>query len=122
MKAVFRRERTKKTRRELQSCENSNMGDISEPQREPALRPNVEENKLYTFDDVIRERAEDPEQVPLIAYPKTRDGVSDYEFFTGRELNRLVDGAAKALIGMGVEPVVSPALPLVVFPQVQDEF
>ncbi|KUJ18954.1 putative NRPS-like enzyme [Mollisia scopiformis] len=81
------------------------MGDISEPQDTPVLRAKLEEKKLYSFDDVIRERAEDLEQVPLIAYPKTTDGVDDYEFFTGKELNRLVDGAAKALIGMGVQPV-----------------
>lgn len=80
------------------------MGDIGQ---QPTLRPKVEEKKLYTFDDVIRERAEYLDQVPLIAYPKTKDGVDDYEFFTGKELNRLVDGAAKALIGMGIEPVVS---------------
>ncbi|CZR55845.1 uncharacterized protein PAC_05733 [Phialocephala subalpina] len=80
------------------------MGDIGQ---QPALRPKAcaEEKKLYTFDDVIRERAEDLDQVPLIAYPRERDGVDDYEFFTGKELNRLVDGATKALIGMGVEPV-----------------
>ncbi|KAF8862994.1 putative NRPS-like enzyme [Acephala macrosclerotiorum] len=78
------------------------MGDIGQ---QPALRPKVEEKMLYTFDDVIRERAEDPDQAPLIAYPKTKDGVDDYEFFTGKKLNRLVDGAVKALIAMGVEPV-----------------
>lgn len=72
-----------------------------------ALRPSVEESKPCIFDDVIRERAEDEEQVPLIAYPRTKDGVDDYEFFTGKQLNTLVDGAVKALIGMGVEPVVS---------------
>ncbi len=88
------------------------MGDIAESQYQPVLQPKIqeggpkEEKKLYTFDDVIRERAEDLEQVPLIAYPKTSDGVDDYEFFTGKELNRLVDGAAKALIGMGIQPVV----------------
>lgn len=79
------------------------MGDIGE---RPVLPPRVQEKKLYTFDDVIRERAEDLDQVPLVAYPKAKDGVDDYEFFTGKELNRLVDGAAKALIGLGVAPVV----------------
>jgi hypothetical protein len=78
------------------------MGEISPP----ALRLKVEEQKLCIFDDVIRERAEDEEQVPLIAYPRTKDGVDDYEFFTGKQLDTLVDGAAKVLMGMGVEPVV----------------
>lgn len=82
------------------------MGDISEPQSQSAAVVRSEEKKLYTFDDVIRERAEDSEQVPLIAYPKTKDGIDDYEFFTGKKLNTLVDGAAKALIQIGIEPVV----------------
>ena len=46
------------------------------------------------------------DQSPLIAYPKTRNGVDDYEFITGAQLNRLVDGAAKALLAAGVEAVV----------------
>jgi hypothetical protein len=46
------------------------------------------------------------EQVPLLAYPVSRKSVDDYEFFTGAQLNRLVDGAAKALINVGFEPVV----------------
>lgn len=78
------------------------MGDINES----ILRPKAEESKPVIFDDVIRERAEDEDQVPLIAYPRTKDGVDDYEFFNGKQLHSLVDGAVKALMGMGLEPVV----------------
>jgi hypothetical protein len=41
-----------------------------------------------------------------LAYPKSKAGITDYEFFTSQKLNRLVDGAAKALIRLGVKPVV----------------
>jgi hypothetical protein len=81
------------------------MGDIrvSSPV-EQVLRP--KEKTLHTFDEIIRQRAVDEDQSPLIAYPKSKLGITDYELFTGEHLNRLVDGAAKALIKAGVEPVV----------------
>lgn len=78
------------------------MGDIGSDG--PAtVRPKT----VHTFDELIRERALDEDQTPLIAFPKTKLGIDDYEVFSGRELNRLVDGAAKALIKAGIEPVVS---------------
>ena len=61
---------------------------------------------LNTFDELIRQRAVDEDQNPLVAYPATRLGVDNYEHFTGRELNRLVDGAAKHLLRQGFKPVV----------------
>lgn len=66
-----------------------------------------QETPLYTFDDLIRQRAIDEDQSALVAYPKTKLGITDYELFTGRDLNRFVDGAAKSLIAAGIEPVVS---------------
>ena len=80
------------------------MGDIGvSPFEAPMMR---KESIVYTFDEIIRQRAVDEDQSPLIAYPKTRLGITDYELFTGRHLDRLVDGAAKALMKAGVEPVV----------------
>lgn len=64
------------------------------------------ESALNTLDELIRRRALDSDQYPLIAYPKTRLGVDDYELFTGKDLNKLVDGAAKHLIKSGFPPVV----------------
>ena len=61
---------------------------------------------LNTFDELIRQRAVDDDQTPLVAYPATILGVDNYEHFTGRELNRLVDGAAKRLLRQGFKPVV----------------
>lgn len=75
------------------------MGDIG---AEAVLRPKT----IHTFDQVIRERAVDIDQSPLIAYPKSKFGITDYELFTGKDLDRLVDGAAKALIKSGLIPFV----------------
>jgi hypothetical protein len=79
------------------------MGDIR------TFQP-VVEGGLQLLDDLIRQRAVDEDQTPLLAYPKSKLGITDYEFFTGRELNRLVDAAAKALIKRGIKPVVCPPL------------
>ena len=78
------------------------MGD-TRPLETPVVRPKP---MMYTFDELIRERAVNEDQSPLIAHPKTKLGVDDYELFSGQQLNRLVDGAAKALSKAGIEPVV----------------
>lgn len=68
------------------------------------------EEKIHTFDQLIRQRAIDEDQTPLFAYPKSRLGVTDFEFITGKELDKLVDGAAKAFIEKGFAPVVRSCL------------
>ena len=50
------------------------------------------------------------DQSPLIAHPKSKLGVDDYEFYTGARLNQLVDGAVHTLRGEGVDAVVCIAL------------
>jgi hypothetical protein len=82
------------------------MGDAG---ASPVVIP--KEKPLYTLDELIRQRALDDDQSPLIAYPKTRLGIDDYELFSGKELNGLIDGAAKALMQAGIEPVVRIFLP-----------
>lgn len=69
------------------------------------------EAPFQTFDELIRRRALDDDQTPLIAYPKTHLGIDDYELFNGKTLNRLVDGASKFLISIGLLPVVRQTLP-----------
>jgi hypothetical protein len=64
------------------------------------------EATLFTYDQMIRQRALDTDQTPLIAYPKSQYGVADYETVSGQQLNRFVDGGAKALIKAGLKPVV----------------
>jgi hypothetical protein len=64
------------------------------------------EEDLFTYDQMIRQRALDIDQTPLIAYPRSQYGVADYEAISGKQLNRFVDGGVKALIKAGLEPVV----------------
>jgi hypothetical protein len=62
---------------------------------------------LYTYDQMLRQRGTDKDQTPLIAYPKSQFGVTDYEFIDGKTLDRYVDGGVKALMDMGLSAVVS---------------
>lgn len=64
------------------------------------------EDKIWTLDQLLRQRAIDEDQTPLVAFPKTRQGITDYELITGASLNRFVDGAAKCLIRKGFLAVV----------------
>ncbi len=61
--------------------------------------------KMWMIDDLIRERGRDEEQVPILGYPRNKDTASDYEFFTGRELDRMVDEACRAFVTKGFETV-----------------
>ncbi|RDW91655.1 hypothetical protein BP5796_02820 [Coleophoma crateriformis] len=62
-------------------------------------------NKIWTFDQLLQQRAADEDQTPLLAFPKTRQGITDYEPIPGASLNRFVDGAVKCLIRKGFPPV-----------------
>jgi hypothetical protein len=61
--------------------------------------------KLHLIDDIIRRRAQDEEQVPILGYPRYEDSAAEYEFFTGKDLDRMVDAACRALIKDGFKIV-----------------
>ena len=65
----------------------------------------VEEEDLVICDDLLRLRAADKEQVPLLCFPKSERSTVDYEQFTGKEIYRFVDHAAKYYMKCGLEPV-----------------
>ena len=55
------------------------------------------------IDDLIRERAKDEHQVPILGYPRYEDRPTDYELFTGKDLDRMVDEACRVLMKAGLE-------------------
>lgn len=61
---------------------------------------------IWTFDQLLKQRAVDEDQTPLLAYPQSRHGVTDYESIRGRDLDRFVDGAAVVLDRQGLHPVL----------------
>ncbi|KAJ5223977.1 AMP-dependent synthetase/ligase [Penicillium chermesinum] len=60
--------------------------------------------QLHVLDDVIRLRAADHLQCPLLAYPKSEDDPASYCYYTGRQLDAMIDQAASALINDGFQP------------------
>ncbi|CAF9919359.1 MAG: hypothetical protein ALECFALPRED_001136 [Alectoria fallacina] len=67
----------------------------------------VEEEDLIVSDDLLRLRAADEIQVPLLCFPKSERGTLDYEEFTGRDIDRFVDHAAKFYMKSGLKPTKS---------------
>ncbi|TRX94796.1 hypothetical protein FHL15_004257 [Xylaria flabelliformis] len=59
--------------------------------------------KPWMIDDLIRVRANDEVQVPILGYPKYKDRATDYELFTGKELDRMVDETCHILMKAGLE-------------------
>ena len=60
---------------------------------------------LILVDDLIRAIALDENQVPLLYFAKSERGVTDFEGFTGKDLDRFVDHAAKFYMDKGLKPV-----------------
>ena len=65
----------------------------------------VEEEDFTMSDDLLRLRAADKIQVPLLCFPKSERGSVDYEEFNGRDIDRFVDQAAKYYMRCGLQPV-----------------
>ncbi|OGM46491.1 hypothetical protein ABOM_004584 [Aspergillus bombycis] len=49
------------------------------------------------IDDVVQNLVRDAPDEPLVGYPKSAHGVSDYEYYTPRDLHRFANGAVKRL-------------------------
>jgi hypothetical protein len=63
----------------------------------PPTPPDEAEVPLYTIDDILLQRISYPPDAPLVGYPQTRYGISDYAFYTAKELDKFANGAARAL-------------------------
>ncbi|PQE05909.1 nrps-like enzyme protein [Rutstroemia sp. NJR-2017a BVV2] len=61
--------------------------------------------EFLILDDLITVRANDEEQVPVLAYPRPGKGIADFECFTGRDLDRFIDHALKEYLKYGLAPV-----------------
>ncbi|BCR89337.1 putative NRPS-like protein biosynthetic cluster [Aspergillus chevalieri] len=58
----------------------------------------------HVLDDLIRLRAVDATQQPILAYPNFENGHASYEYFTGRDLDAMIDQAAQILVNQGFTP------------------
>lgn len=68
-----------------------------------------ESSHLVTVDDLIRTCAEDADGKPLLAFPKKRtgsDGPWSFELFSGKDLDRFAEGAAREYLQRGLRVAV----------------
>lgn len=78
-----------------------NLPDIQGKSSKANIPVDVGEYRL--LDQVFRHRAADSCQVPLLAFPRCDH--ADFEFFTGRQLDRFTDAAAWIHHGQGLSSV-----------------
>ena len=64
---------------------------------------------ILTLDELIRQRAIELGDAPLIGYPKT--SILDFEEHSARALDRYADAAVEKLQSLGLAPVVSYTTP-----------
>ncbi|KAK8017411.1 hypothetical protein PG993_013737 [Apiospora rasikravindrae] len=75
--------------------ETTNMANISAEVVEERIK---EYGELWTIDDLIRVRAQDKVQVPILGYPRYDNRPTGYEYFTGKDLDRMVDETCHLLV------------------------
>lgn len=61
--------------------------------------------RFQTIDGLLKSHAAEPEQTPLICYP--RSTASDFELHTGKDLDQYTDAAVQFYLQNGLEPAVS---------------
>lgn len=65
---------------------------------------------LYTVDDLLFYRGQITPGLPLVAYPATARGTSDYIHYTASDLNRFANEGAKKFSSIGLTPGVGTHL------------
>lgn len=71
-----------------------------------AINPLVQEfGSLQVLDDLIRLRAADVVQYPILAYPRFDNGAASYEYYTGKQLDAMINQAVILLMDDGFKQV-----------------
>jgi hypothetical protein len=63
---------------------------------------------MYTVDDLLFNQSQAIPDVPLVAYPATARGRSDYVHYTAKDLDRFADHGAQKYASLGLQPKVLP--------------
>lgn len=61
--------------------------------------------QLHVLDDLIRHRAADFIQRPILAYPSSKKDATSYSYYNGQDLDQMIDQVASVLINNGFQPV-----------------
>lgn len=65
----------------------------------------LREEDIIVLDGLLRLRAIGKTHVPLLCFPNTERSIIDYEEFSGRDIDRFVDQAAKYFMKCDLQPV-----------------
>ncbi|KAL9105618.1 MAG: hypothetical protein Q9227_009230 [Pyrenula ochraceoflavens] len=68
---------------------------------------------VQTLDELIRRRASDDVQTPILAYPRSPQSVDEFEFLSGNDVDRFVGNAAITLTKLGLETTRRAPSPVV---------
>ncbi|KAJ5739998.1 hypothetical protein N7533_012782 [Penicillium manginii] len=60
--------------------------------------------QLHVLDDLIRHRAADFVQQPILAYPNSAQDAASYSYYTGQDIDQMVDQIASGLMASGFQP------------------
>lgn len=91
------------------------MSSPAQAQTQHAFKPvdhsaNPPPEKFHTIDGLIRSHAAEPDQPPLICYP--RSSVEDFEEWSAEALDRFTDAAVARFMKQGLAPAVSSLNPI----------
>lgn len=67
----------------------------------------ADEDKLYTVDDLLVNRAFTSPDTLVLGYPASARGRSDYVYYSNKDLDRFADEAARNLLSLGMVENVS---------------
>ncbi len=62
---------------------------------------------MCNVDDLLKERANETIQTPLVAYPRSEHGLTDFWLLTAKDLNDFTDRASMRLVSQGLRMIVS---------------
>ncbi|KAF7588876.1 hypothetical protein BBP40_005061 [Aspergillus hancockii] len=81
---------------------------IEEELKLPPTPPDDQEVLLYSINDLLLDRVRSSPDQPLVGYPQSSHGVSDYAYYTASDLDRFTSGAVEVLETRGLQKFNHP--------------
>ncbi|KAL4800546.1 hypothetical protein BDV19DRAFT_398068 [Aspergillus venezuelensis] len=74
----------------------------------PPTPPSEDDISLSTVNDILLQRISHPSDAPLVGYPRSTYGISDYTFYTAKDIDRFANGSVHALKDSGLSNFSDP--------------
>lgn len=75
-----------------------------------SVQTHIESDTIFTINDLLLNRAKTVPEVPLVSYPATLNGLTDFVHYTAKNLDNFAEEAAKKYLQLGLIPNVSLSL------------